>query len=172
MERMAVSRPLLLVLIGALLVGVTFTATRSARESAGDGDAPTGKQARSVKPPERAKPTRKHAAAGHPRATPRGKPAALGRALSRGRTVVLFFFQPGSLDDEATAAAVARARGTRGVTVVSDRIRNVGRYGPIVGSLGVSQAPAIVIVDRRRQARLVEGFVDPQTLAQGIADIR
>jgi hypothetical protein len=206
---MPVPRPLLLALIGVLLMGVTFTASRNARERSDSGSktssaqstpaAPAKPKAAAAKPePSAAKPK---AAAAKPEA-PTSKPkaaaakaeparpvhraqerakhrssgldreAAVARAIGRGRTVVLFFFQRHASDDAATAAAVKAVRGTRGVAVFTDRINHLGRYGPLIGRVGVSQAPATVIVDSKRHARLIEGYVDAGTLAQEVADAR
>jgi hypothetical protein len=120
------------------------------------------------------------AAAGQPAqsagGTPRARrlstrvPAAVKRAVEQDKTVVLFFFQPGADDDAETAKAVAAVRG-HGVKVFKDRVRNVARYAPIVRETGVSQAPSIVIVSRRK-ARLVEGFTEPDALAQEVDDAR
>ena len=56
--------------------------------------------------------------------------------------------------------------------VLSDDVRNAKRYGKLVEDLGVTQAPAIVIVDRGGKARLIEGFVDAESLVQDVADAR
>jgi len=101
-----------------------------------------------------------------------GMPPAVARALDARKTVVIFFRGSGSADDRATARAVAGVRGDRGVVVFSDRIGRLGRYRAVVGDLGISQAPAVVIVDRSRSARVVQGYVDPATLAQDVADSR
>jgi hypothetical protein len=101
-----------------------------------------------------------------------GMPIPVARALDARKTVVLFFRGSGSADERATARAVAGLRGDRGVVVFSDRIGRLGRYRAVVGELGISQAPAVVIVDRGRSARVVQGYVDPATLAQDVADSR
>ncbi len=101
-----------------------------------------------------------------------GMPPAVARALDQRKTVVLFFRGSASADDRATARAVAGLRGDRGVVVFSDRLGRLGRYRAVVGDLGISQAPAVVIVDRGRSARVVQGYVDPVTLAQDVADSR
>ena len=54
----------------------------------------------------------------------------------------------------------------------TDPIRRLARYRGLVGALGISQAPAIVIVGRDRRARVVEGYVDGASLAQDVADTR
>jgi cell division septation protein DedD len=199
---MAVPRPLLLALIGVLLMGVTFTAARNARDrsdsdsstsSAQSAPAPAKPKAAASRPeasasaPKAAAARPKAAAAAKPEAArpahqahakPNQRPsvidrqAAVARAIGRGRIVVLFFFQRHASDDAATAKAVRGVRGVRGVTVFTDEINHVGRYRKLIGAVGVSQAPATVIVDSKRRARLVEGYVDAQTLAQEVADAR
>jgi hypothetical protein len=106
------------------------------------------------------------------RAERRGMPLSVARALRARRTVVLFFRGSRSADERATARAVAGLRGRRGVAVFADRIGRLGRYRAVVGDLGIAQAPAVVIVGRGRAARVVEGYVDPTTLAQDVADAR
>jgi hypothetical protein len=114
----------------------------------------------------------KAAARRRARAEQLGMPPAVARALDQRKTVVLFFRGSDSADDRATARAVAGLRGDRGVAVFSDRLGRLGRYRAVVGDLGISQAPAVVIVDRGRSARVVQGYVDPATLAQDVADSR
>jgi hypothetical protein len=183
---MAVPRPLLLALLGVLLLGATFFATRNAREATSD-PAPTAAQQSQPAPKPKSKPHASKASAqpkpakesrsadkpkrARPASQSLSKPAAVARAIARRRVVVLGFFQPGA-DDRASAAAVAGVRDERGVVVFVDRIANVGRYGPIVQSVGIEQAPAIVIVDSKRRARVIQGYVDSETLAQEVRDVR
>jgi hypothetical protein len=60
---------------------------------------------------------------------------------------------------------------TRAV-VLTDDVDAVDRYGSMVEDLGVSQTPSVVLIDRRGDARLIEGYVDTDTLAQAVADAR
>jgi hypothetical protein len=179
---MAVPRPILLAVLGLFLLSATFLATRNAREQGSDSGTQAAqpspaKQSHAAKPAakpaqkpahkkdqatQQARPARRH--------SPLSKPAAVARAIGNGRLVVLGFFQPGA-DDRADKAAVAAVKG-RGVAVFSDSIDHIGRYGPVVGALGIHQAPAIVIVDSQRHARLIEGYVDPESLTQEVADAR
>lgn len=103
---------------------------------------------------------------------PAGVPAAVTRALARKHTVVFFFFQPGAAEDAATAKAVDSLRGRKGVEVFSVPLSRLADYRAVTGAAGVSQAPAVVIVARERRARVIEGFVDGETLAQEVADAR
>jgi hypothetical protein len=179
---MAVPRPLLLALLGVVLLSATFFATRNARERT-DSAKPAAEQQQAPKAanPHKsasASQARSGAAKSAPsaarpahRSSGVAKAAAVSRAIAHRRMVVLAFFQPGA-DDRASAAAVSALRGTHGVAVFTDRIGHVGRYGPLVQGIGIDQAPAIVIVDRDRRARLIQGYVDPETLAQEVSDAR
>jgi hypothetical protein len=180
---MAVPRPLLLALIGVVLLSATFMATRNARDRASDDSsapaaqqeavAPAPKQA--AEPAEKAPAEKAVQRTSDERVRPAkrrtSKPAAVARAIARKRVVVLAFFQPGA-DDRETAKSVAAVRRSKKAAVFTDKIDNVGLYGPIVGAVGVSQAPAVVIVDRNRKAHLVEGYVDAESLAQEVSDVR
>jgi hypothetical protein len=98
-------------------------------------------------------------------------PQRLSRAVSSHRKVVLFFGQ-GAADDKATAEAVRQLQRKTNVLVLTDRVENADRYGEMIQDLGVNQTPAVVIVARSGKAHLLEGYVDPETLAQEVADAR
>src|SRR4051812_29542205 len=190
---MAVPRPLLLALVGMVLLSAVFLATRSMRGQTSASRPsipatqrherkPAGKAHAAARPgspaskahagpPAQSSRTRASLARSGVGA-PTGKPALMAKAIGRGRVVALFLFQPGGGDELRVARSVAGWRGERGVAVLSDTIQHIGRYGAMVGELGVSETPAIVIVDRRRRAHVIEGYVDSQTLAQEVADIR
>jgi hypothetical protein len=95
------------------------------------------------------------------------------RAVADHRKVVIFFGTPRGADDRAVASAVrALDRGTRDVVVLTDHVGNVDKYGSMVEDLGVTQTPAVVVVDRRGSARLLEGYIDAASLVQVVADAR
>ena len=106
-------------------------------------------------------------------------PARVARALRREQVVVIFLYQPGAPEDSAThrrvrslRAATSGSAGLRDrVVVVSDRVADIGDYAAVVGGLGVSQAPATVIVSPEREGRVIEGFVDSRSLRQHVADV-
>ena len=169
---MAVSRPFILAVLGAVLALATFTSMRSASDRA-QADDPTAAP-RVVQPapakPDPAKPAKPAKKPAIPTRVA-GVPPKVGKALVARRTVVLFFRQPAA-DDVATAAAVGSVRGTEGVSVFTAPIRRLASYRGVVSGLGISQAPAVVIVDRNRRARLLEGFIDAGTLRQQVKDTR
>ena len=191
---MAISRPLLLALIGVVMLAATFNGARLARDG-DEGDraaSPAGAQVNREAPPSdrsrraprrRADTGQRRGSEGRER-SPRasrdrvarktGIPQPVARALGARRIVVLFFYQPGSADDRATATAVASLRrdGRHRAAVFSAPVARVADYRRVIGEVGVSRAPAIVIVGRDGRARLLEGFVDPDTLRQAVVDAR
>ncbi|HEY6780491.1 MAG TPA: hypothetical protein VI111_06010 [Thermoleophilaceae bacterium] len=99
-------------------------------------------------------------------------PQRLARAVKDHRKALILFKQPRGLDDQATAEAVRAADRQTKALVLSDDVRNTKRYGKLVEDVGVTQAPAIVIVDRDGKAHLIEGYVDAGTLVQELSDAR
>lgn len=186
---MPISRPILIALVAAVVAAVGFYATQGSRGGS-DGSAEvavtppapapapapeTEAPARSAKaettgtkadnPVERAERSRKR------REAAAGVPLPVQRALDDRKLVILFFYKPGSADDQATARGVAALRGPR-VAVFSNPVGRLAKYRGLVGQLGISQAPAVVIIRKDRTARVVEGYIDPATLAQDVADSR
>lgn len=193
---MAVSRPFVLVVLGALLAVATFASMRSAADRAEAKDtaaapavtkpASPAKPATPPKtvpakpktltapaPPTQAKPEPKPKVMPKKKAAPavKGVPPKVAKALAARRTVVLFFRQPGA-DDDATQSAVRSLRGKKNVSVFSDRIANLARYRRVIAGLGITQAPAVAIVGKSRRAVVIEGFVDQGTLTQQVIDAR
>jgi hypothetical protein len=95
------------------------------------------------------------------------------RAVADHKKVVIFFENPRALDDKAVADSVKSLdRKTKNVVVLSDDLRNVDNYGKLLENLGVTQAPAIVVIGRSGKAELVEGYIDGPSLVQVVADAR
>lgn len=169
---MALPRPTLLAIAGALLSLISFTAMRTiATQSAGDIPVPdiasqgvTGGS--SIAP----KPDAKPAPAPEPRVE--DVPRAVSAALAGGKVVVVLFTEKGGADDQATAqhfAALSQLGG--GVATFHAGISSLGRYAGIVAQLGITQAPSIVIVrPDLRAVPPIEGYVDSQYLLQRVKD--
>lgn len=181
---MAVPRQLLLALVGLSLLVVAFTAMRAGRDRSERAPEPAERPAAIDNPrsgaSEKLRPTGQRDAAPSLRPSERAPtidtplPRALSRALSQRKVVVLVFSRRGPADNTGTRTAMRRlkvdARRSGRVVVFSERIDRVAYYGRIVAGLGISQDPSIVIVDRNRRARLLEGFVDSGSLRQHLAD--
>ena len=182
---MAVPRPVLLALIGLALLVATFLATR-------------GGQGESVTPPVKTDPApglkatdSGKAAPGANRSQP-ARPAApavqkpkpkaaipadvqkAADALDANKVLVLLFTKPGAADDTQTRLASRTVQRMKGVVFVQAGIERLAAFRPMLdssaSSLGISQIPATVIVRPGRQAVLLQGFVDPGTLRQNVAD--
>lgn len=165
---MTLPRPALLALLGGVLVVAVFAITRAAGGAGETADpAPVEPPARSGEQVARA--AGDEPAAAKQKKADRGVPAALERALKRGQVVVLAFTQDGAADDAAVRDAL---RSLRDVPVFVADVRDLGDYQELVGSLAIDQAPAVVVVGRKRKARVLEGYVDPGTLAQQVEDAR
>lgn len=93
-------------------------------------------------------------------------------AFKRGDVVVLLFTSSGSADDAATRQSVAALHGLKHVTVVSAGLGELAAFRPILQGAGVSQVPAVVVAHGQQGARLIQGFVDANTLRQTVADAR
>jgi hypothetical protein len=177
---MAVPRLVVVLIAGVLLIPAVFVMSRMAA-GGGSGAAPPAKPAKPApKPaasanaaakadPTAAKPKPDPAADARKKAAAAGLPASLAVALAKGKTVVLFLSDGKSADDRSTADAVHGLKGTKNIKVFSDRLGRLGSYRAIVGRVGVTQSPAVVIV-RGSKARVVEGYVDPETLRQQVLD--
>jgi hypothetical protein len=99
-------------------------------------------------------------------------PGRAARAVHQHKKVVILFTSARGLDDRAMASAMRSVDQRTTALVLSDDVAAVDRYGKLVEDLGVSQTPSIVIIDRSGKARLIEGYVDSETLTQAVADAR
>ncbi len=99
-------------------------------------------------------------------------PGRAARAVRKHKKVVILFRNPRGLDDRAMTSVMRSVDQRTKALVLTDDVGAVERYGKLVEDLGVSQTPSIVIIDRKGKARLIEGYVDSNTLTQAVADAR
>jgi hypothetical protein len=100
------------------------------------------------------------------------KPQRAARAVRAHKKVVILFRNPQGLDDRAMAPVMRDVARRTGALVLTDHVDAVERYGKLVEDVGVSQTPSVVIIDRSGEARLIEGYLDSDTLTQAVADTR
>lgn len=170
---MALPRPTLLAIAGAMLSLLAFTSMRTIASHSGDVSAPvpTATTQSVAGGPSSAKP-----AADKPASEPAPRvedvPPALSEALGDGKVAVLLFAEAKAADDVATARhfqALSQLGGQ--VRTFRAGITDVGRYAGIVAKLGVTQAPAIVLVrPDLRAVPPIEGYVESQYLVQRVRD--
>jgi hypothetical protein len=163
-------RPALIAALGALVLAVTFVVTQgktlSTSTSGSAASSPATTTTRTTvttaKPAKPAQPAIKPGP---------GLPAPIAQALDSGQVVVLFFYEPAGADDQATRAALNAVRSAGGrVRLFTDTVSHISNYRRVVGSLGISQSPAMVVIDRQRQARLFQGYLDAGSIRQTVRD--
>jgi hypothetical protein len=99
-------------------------------------------------------------------------PGRAARAVRHHKKVVILFRNDRGLDDRKMVAVVHNVDRRTKVLVLSDPVDAVDRYGKLLQDLGVNETPSVVIIDSRGKARLIEGYVDSDTLTQAVADAR
>ena len=165
---MAVPRPILIALIGVIVIAGIFLALSASDDSSdytefnvpaqpaapGDGNDASGN------------------AGDQGAEAVQGVPPEVEAAINDKQIVVLFFGQRGGADDRAVRRVVGTLENRRRISVFTDDVKDIADYRRVTGSLSVSQAPAIVIVQQDKEASVLEGFVDEGTLRQEILDRR
>lgn len=182
---MAISRPLLYVLIGAVALLAVVMGMRvmgggqeeeppsSPATSTSTAGTPSGQSSAS---PPASRPARPRRSAAADRAAEGAKgsdpQAPVLRAIAQRKVVILFFGQYRSADDRATRRAVRAVGRERGVAVFADSVNDVSDYPRVASGLGIQQSPSTAVIDRQGRARVVEGFLDEGSLSQLVADAR
>jgi hypothetical protein len=180
--RIELPRPAIIALLGVAILAITFLVTKpgdnsgsvatpapaaSTTTSTAANTTTTATSATTAKP---AKPKQPAVAPGA------GLPPDVARALNGHKVVVLFFYEPAASDDQATRAAVravrqaARPAAGAVVALFQDTVAHISDYRRVVGSLGISQSPAMVVIDRNRKAELLQGYLDSGTIRQTVRD--
>jgi hypothetical protein len=170
---MALPRPTLLAIAGALLSLISFTAMRTiGTQPAGDIPVPDIAAQGTVN--ASSSPAEGKDAKPEPAPEPRVEdvPRGVADALAAGKVIVLLFTEKGAADDQATARHFSSlSQLGDGVRTFRAGISEVGRYAGIVSELGVTQAPSIVIVrPDLRAVPPIEGYMDSQYLLQRVKD--
>lgn len=169
------SRLAVLLVVAIVLLPAAFVVSR--RGAGAESPPPAPASAPAPKPAAPAKPKLppKEGKRANARTRPRraSKPARAVAAVKRGETVVVLFSDGRGADTTETSRSVrALRRRAPKVRVFIDSLASFEAYQPLVGNLGVSQSPSVVIVGRGAEARVVEGYVDPRTLRQQVLDAR
>jgi hypothetical protein len=172
---MALPRPTLLAIAGAMLSLISFSMARAVgTQSAPELPVPDFAGQSAVGGPEGGKGASQNAEKPAPPPEPRVEdvPPAVSDALADGKVVVLLFTEKNGADDAATARHFS-SLSQLGAKVETFRagIADVGRYAGIVAHLGITQAPSIVIVrPDLRAVPPIEGYVESQYLLQRVKD--
>jgi len=174
--RIELPRPAIVAVLGVLVLAITFLVTKAGNDtgsvaapapSASTSTTATGTNTTTNTGTTATQTTPKQPAV----AAGSGLPSDVARALNAHKVVVLFFYEPGASDDQATRAAIRAVRSVGGrVALFQDTVSHISDYRRVVGQLGISQSPAMVVIDRNRKAELLQGYLDSGTIRQTVRD--
>ena len=172
-------RPVLLGIVGVVaIVGVFFvthkpsttsSTTPAPSQTPQAAESPTAKPGASAranapnKSPDKVTPANR-SQTGPPSV---GLPTPVKSALDAHKVVVILFWNRRGVDDRSVKASLdALPRHKGKVAVFSDRVENLSRYTRITTAASISTTPSLVVVNRKGQAEVVNGYLDRQTLGQ------
>ena len=76
-------------------------------------------------------------------------------------------------DDRQVRRSLAEANRYKGQVVIAETaLGGLSKLNAVVGDVGVSQTPSVVVVDRNRVATVLNGFVEVHAIDQAIQDAR
>jgi hypothetical protein len=167
-----VPRPVLLAVVGAVAVlGLFFVSRRGEDTSVPPTPAPSqtsqpGVPAQENVPQGKTAPAPDKGVQGG-----RGLPSPVARALDAKKTVVITFWNPRAVDDRSVKKSVDRLSKRNGkVAKFTDTMQNLSRYTRVTAAANVTTSPAVVIVNSRGQAEVLNGYYDFQTLNQYVSN--
>lgn len=193
---MSTPRPAFLVLLGAAVLAIAiFTVTRSSGdnnnasqpESSSSKGVDKSKSGSTGSPAQKSEPSTKTPApktssstkvqvpksTDQSGATPLSVPPSVAGALVKHKVVVVLFWSRKDSEDRKVKSAVDRLRGNVSkskVAIFTDSPKRVASYSLVAN--GVSQSPALVVIDRARKARIVQGYVDYASILQMVREAR
>jgi hypothetical protein len=159
-----VPRPVLLAVIGVVLAGSLFVFSRRGAETTSSIPAPSPAVESN---PSAAPQSQSASPAGKDKPGGRGLPSPVARALDAKKTVVVLFWSTGGVEDRSVKNSVDQLPRRGGKTAVfTDKVANLSRYTRITAAASVTQTPSLVIVNRKGQAEVLNGYYDFQTIRQ------
>jgi hypothetical protein len=113
----------------------------------------------------KAKPAVKHTV------TAQQRQSTIETALTKHRVVAILFFNPGAADDRAVKHELDAipARGGK-VVKLAVPLSELTRYPVITNQVQVTESPTLVLIDGKRRADMLTGFLDQLELSQRVSD--
>jgi hypothetical protein len=172
-----VPRPVLLGIVGVVLAVAVFFATRGSDESTSSpapsqtpapAESPTAKPGSSARASEPSTRGNKVTPSNRSQTGPAGPgiPTHVKRALDAHKVVVILFWNRRGIDDRSVKKSLDNLPHRKSVAVFSDTVKHLSRYTRITAAASVSTTPSLVIVNRKGQAEVVNGYLDRQTVGQ------
>jgi hypothetical protein len=101
----------------------------------------------------------------------RDLPAPVARAIADHKVVAVLFWNRRGVDDRAVHRAFASISSHGGrVRTFVDRPKHAYRYSKITSVADIDHTPAMLVVNRRKEAKVVSGFLDSGTVQQQVLD--
>ena len=175
-------RPALFAIIGTVAVlGLFFVTRRGGDESVpattpapSQTAQPTSPQADTPEAPAQQNATQDKTAAPSSdtgKAGSEGLPSPVAKALDAKKTVVILFWNKNGVDDRSVKKSVDRLSQRSGkVAKFTDTVNHLSRYTRVTSVASVTTTPAIVVVNSRGQAEVLEGWNDYQTINQFVSN--
>jgi hypothetical protein len=110
----------------------------------------------------------------------KGLPKKVVRALDNRQVLVVGVFDTKeerwarmAADDRRVRRELAKANRYEGrVVVTQSSLGKLSSLNAVIGGLGVTQTPSVVVVDRNRKAVVLSGFVERNAINQAVQDAR
>lgn len=92
--------------------------------------------------------------------------------ISQGKTVLLFFWNPKSVDDVAVHKQLALAAHELGhkITIHDASAGEVGMFGQVTQAVHVNQTPTILIINRQKLVSTLSGLTDAFSIKQAVSE--
>ena len=95
----------------------------------------------------------------------------MAKALDAKKTVVILFWNKNGVDDLSVKKSVDRLSQRGGdVAKFTDTVNHLARYTRVTSAASVTSTPAIVVVNSRGQAEVLDGWNDYQTINQFVSN--
>jgi hypothetical protein len=172
----SVPRPVLLAIVGVVLAAGLFMFSRRGDESTPAPPAPSqtsqpsSPQADTPQAPAQQNAPQQNSAAPSPDKGEKGGqglPSRVAKELDAKKTVVILFWSRAGIEDRSVKSSVDRLPRRGGKTAVfTDKVANLSDYTRITAAASVNQTPAMVIVNPKGNAEVLNGYYDFQTIRQ------
>jgi hypothetical protein len=158
----ALPRPVLLGIVGVLLVGGVFLVTHKPSTTSSSTPVPS-QTPPANKGPDKVTPGNQSQTG--PASV--GLPTRVKTALDAHKVVVILFWNRRGVDDRSVKSSLDSLPRRKGkVAVFSDRVENLAHYTRITTAASIATTPSLVVVNRKGQAEVINGYLDRQTLGQ------
>jgi hypothetical protein len=104
-------------------------------------------------------------------ASPQQRQTLIENGLNHHKVLAILFFNPAAADDQAVKHELGEipARGGK-VVKLAVPLNELTRYPVITNQVQVTESPTLVLIDGKRKADLLTGYLDQLELSQRVSD--